>query len=219
MAELKRLQNPSAEPASMHVDEASLGTGAAGGLAKVKKRLLREAVLMYAANQRQGTHSTKTRAEVKHSERKPWKQKGTGRARAGDFASPLWRKGGIVFGPKPRDYSYQLPRKAKREALRSALLGKLRDGEVHVLESLGTDQPATKQAALALKKLALTSGALVVTAAGDVLAFRSFRNIAGVTVLPAAEVNAYEILRHPAVVFVGDALNQLTTQRLAARNQ
>jgi large subunit ribosomal protein L4 len=102
---------------------------------------------------------------VKHSQRKPYKQKGTGRARAGDFASPLWRKGGIVFGPKPRDYSYQLPKRAKREALRTALLGKINDGEAFVLEAFAPDKPSTKQASEALKKLSVQGTALVLTPA------------------------------------------------------
>src|SRR6187455_755630 len=99
----------------------------------VKVKLLRQAVRMYEANQRLGTHSTKTRGETNFSTRKPYKQKGTGNARRGDFNSPLLRKGGVIFGPRPRDYSHTLPRKALREALRSALAGKLRDGEVVTL--------------------------------------------------------------------------------------
>ncbi len=111
---------------------------------KVKVRLLRQAVRMYEANQRLGTHSTKTRGEVNFSERKPYKQKGTGNARRGDFNSPLLRKGGVIFGPKPRDYSHTLPRKALREALRSALSGKLRDGEVGTLAGTASASPAPR---------------------------------------------------------------------------
>jgi large subunit ribosomal protein L4 len=181
---------------------------------KKRGRLLREAVLMYAANLRQGTHSTKTRGEVKHSERKPYKQKGTGRARAGDFASPLWRKGGIVFGPKPRDYSYHLPRRERREALRSAVFGKIEDGEVRFLEEFKLPKPSTKQAAVALEKLSAVDSALVVTEGVDELVFRSFRNIEGVTVLPAQDLTAYEVLRHRTLVFVGGAMTKLTERLL-----
>src|SRR5262245_4844431 len=202
MADVVTLKNPGAEPGKTSIDTEAFG-------AKVKKRLLREAVLMYAANKRQGTHSTKTRAEVKHSQRKPYKQKGTGRARAGDFASPLWRKGGIVFGPKPRDYHYDLPKRAKREALRTAILGKITDGEAFVLEAFAPDKPSTKQASAALKKLSVQGTALVLTPGVNDVVYRSFRNIAGVTVRPASDANAYEVLRHRSLVFIGDALGQL----------
>jgi len=106
---------------------------------------MHEAVLNYLANQRQGTHSTKTRGEVRGGGRKPWRQKGTGRARQGSIRAPQWIKGGIVFGPKPRDYSYKLPKKVKRLALKSALSSKVRDNEIIVLDEFKLDQPKTKK--------------------------------------------------------------------------
>jgi large subunit ribosomal protein L4 len=171
----------------------------------VKFKLLRQAVRMYEANQRLGTHSTKTRGEVCFSTRKPYKQKGTGNARRGDFNSPLLRKGGVIFGPKPRDYSHTLPRKALREALRSALAGKLRDGEVATLAAAEFSKPSTKAAAKALAGLGCDGTTCVVLPAPSESVWKSFRNIRGCKVVPAAELNAYDVLLHRHVVFVDDA--------------
>ena len=180
---------------------------------KVKVRLLREAVRMYEANKRLGTHSTKTRGEVNFSERKPYKQKGTGNARRGDFNSPLLRKGGVIFGPRPRDYSYGMPRKALREALRSALAGKLRDGEVGTLKA-SFEKPSTKTAASALAALGCDGTACVVLPKHDLTQWKSFRNLRGCTVTRAADLNAHDVLAHRHVVFVDDAWD-LVLQRLA----
>lgn len=120
---------------------------------KLNYPLLKQAILMYEANQRQGTASTKTRSEKRGGGRKPWRQKGTGRARAGSIRSPLWRNGGVTFGPKPKDYSYKLPKKLKREALKESLRGKLRDDEVLVLEKMQLDRPKTKKISNILKNL------------------------------------------------------------------
>jgi large subunit ribosomal protein L4 len=199
--------------------------GAAGGVTTrdvdlaaygeaVRPRLLKDAVVRYLANQRQGTHSTKTRAETSYSESKPWPQKHTGRARAGDKNSPLWRHGGRIFGPKPREYRMGMPVRARREALRSALLGKFRDGEVALVEALKLDAPSTKTAALCLKELGATRGATVVLPAGDATLYRSFRNVARVECVPATELNALHVLQRRALVFVGDALAAVE-QRLA----
>ncbi|HEX5008832.1 MAG TPA: 50S ribosomal protein L4 [Planctomycetota bacterium] len=180
---------------------------------KVKVRLLREAVRMYEANKRLGTHSTKTRGEVNFSERKPYKQKGTGNARRGDFNSPLLRKGGVIFGPRPRDYSYGMPRKALREALRSALAGKLRDGEVGTLKA-SFEKPSTKTAASALAALGCDGTACVVLPKHDLTQWKSFRNLRGCTVTRATDLNAHDVLAHRHVVFVDDAWD-LVLQRLA----
>ncbi len=180
---------------------------------KVKVRLLREAVRMYEANKRLGTHATKTRGEVNFSERKPYKQKGTGNARRGDFNSPLLRKGGVIFGPQPRDYSYAMPRKALREALRSALAGKLRDGEVGTLKA-SFEKPSTKTAASALAALGCEGTACVVLPKHDLVQWKSFRNLRGCTVTRAADLNAHDVLAHRHVVFVDDAWD-LVLQRLA----
>ncbi len=142
---------------------------------KVKKRLLKEAILMYEANRRQGTHSTLSRGEVALTGRKPYRQKGTGYARAGDYKSPIWRGGGVAFGPKPRDYSYSMPRKAKKEAVRTALLAKLNDGEVFFLKNMRLDAPRTKPAADALAKLGLNGSTLIILSSGDSILWKSFR--------------------------------------------
>lgn len=181
---------------------------------KVKLRLLREAVRMYEANKRQGTVKTKTRAETAYTGRRPYKQKGTGNARRGDFNSPLLRGGGVIFGPRPRDYSYHLPRKALREALRSALVGKLRDGEVAAMHSSALSQPSTKTAAGILASLgADASAAIVVPTANDTI-FKSFRNIPRVHVVRADDLNSYDVLWHRHVIFVDDAWDALM-KRLA----
>jgi len=171
----------------------------------VKMRLLRQAVRMYEANQRLGTHSTKTRGETNFSTRKPYKQKGTGNARRGDFNSPLLRKGGVIFGPKPRDYSHSLPRKALREALRSALAGKLRDGGVVALAGEAFGKPSTKTAAAALAGLGCDGTTCIVLPAPSEPVWKSFRNIRGCKVVRAAELNAFDVLLHRHVVFVDDA--------------
>ncbi len=173
------------------------------------RRLLREAVLMYEANQRAGTHSTKTRAEVWFTNKKPWKQKHTGRARAGTRRSPLWRKGGTIFGPKPRDYGWSMPRKALRAAVRSALLGKLIDGEVSRIRGLALDRPSTKPFAAAMTALGLEGSVLFVLESPDVVRFRSARNIRGADVRCAADVNAYDLLSHRNVVLLDDALDDV----------
>ena len=176
---------------------------------KVKTRLLKEAVLMYEANRRQGTHSTLKRGEVSLTGRKPYRQKGTGYARAGDFKSPIWRGGGVAFGPKPRDYSYAMPRKAKREALRTALYAKLKDGEVSFLRDFSPDAPRTKDAASALDKLGLEGSTLIVVASGSETIYKSFRNIAKVSVVSFDDFNAYHATYHKNVVFVGDAFDRM----------
>ena len=181
----------------------------------VRKRLIRQAVVHYTNARRAGTHSTKTRGEVKHSERRPWRQKGTGRARAADFASPLWRSGGTVFGPRPRSYVNGLPRKMRREALRSALLGKLQDGEVRLVENLHFDEPKTKKAVEVLDKLGATGTRTTVVIAdrGDNL-FKSFRNLQRVDVCMASDLNAEDVLTAATLIMDKKALD-LVTARLA----
>ncbi|MHC4820653.1 MAG: 50S ribosomal protein L4 [Planctomycetota bacterium] len=164
-------------------DDGSVGsrdTDTAGLGKRPHRRVMREAVIMYEANQRAGTHSTKTRAEVAYRGTKPYRQKGTGRARAGTRRSPLWRGGGITFGPKPRDYSYHMPRKALRAAVRSAVLGKYIDNEVSAMDGVSLDQPSTKRMATALGALGLTGSALLVMPERDDVIYRSARNIEGV---------------------------------------
>lgn len=194
---------------SASVDGSSLGE-------VVKMQLLRDAVRMYEANQRQGTVKTKTRAETNYTTRKPYKQKGTGNARRGDFNSPLLRGGGVIFGPRPRDYSYKMPRKALREALRSALLGKLRDGEVHGLDAAAFDAPSTKTAAAALAALGCEGSAAIVLPAENENLLLSFRNLPRVHVIPASDLNTHHVLWHRNVVLVDGAWDVLM-DRLAGK--
>jgi large subunit ribosomal protein L4 len=180
------------------------------------RRVLREAIVMYGANRRSGTHSTKTRAEVSFTNKKPWAQKHTGNARAGTRRSPLWRKGGIIHGPRPRDHGWGMPRKALRAAVRSALLGKILDGEVAAIDGLALEAPSTKKVAAALKALSIEGKALVVTPAHDPVLFRSARNLRGASVRAAADVNAHDLLAHRKVVFVNGALDALVRAAGAA---
>jgi large subunit ribosomal protein L4 len=174
----------------------------------VNDHLLYEAVVNYRANQRRGTASTKTRAEVSGSNRKPWRQKGTGRARAGATRNPLWRKGGITFGPKPRDYSYSLPKEAKRNALRAALAAKLGEGRILILEDLALPGPKTKEGAALLRGLKVGS-ALVVDAAANANLFTALRNVPKVKAVDPARVNAHDVLAREWFVAGRDAFAAL----------
>lgn len=189
------------------LDDGSLGT-------LVKVRLLRHVVRMYEANKRQGTVKTKTRSETAYTGRRPFKQKGTGNARRGDFNSPLLRGGGVIFGPRPRDYRFSVPRKALREALRSALVGKLRDSEVSTLSSASFKNPSTKAAAKVLADLGARASAAIVVPDLNATLWMSFRNIPRVHVVRASDLNSYDVLWHQHVVFVDDAWNVLM-ERLA----
>ncbi|MGQ0552168.1 MAG: 50S ribosomal protein L4 [Planctomycetota bacterium] len=194
---------------STSLDGSALGT-------KVKRRLLSTAVRMYEANERQGTLSTKTRGETNYTTRKPYKQKGTGNARRGDFNSPLLRGGGVIFGPRPRDFGFSMPRRALREALRTALAGKLRDGEIAVLQDLGLQAPSTKTAAGALAALGCNGRAAIVLPAENAVLYKSFRNLKGVRVVRAADLNAHDVLSNRHLVLVGDSWSRLTTRLGAA---
>jgi len=170
-----------------------------------KGHLVYEAVVNYLANQRQGTAGTKTRAEVSGGGKKPWRQKGTGRARVGSTRSPLWRKGGTVFGPQPRDYSYELPKKARRNALRSALSQKLAAGLVLVLSELDLKEPKTKEAAALLKAFHLDS-ALFVDGAENKNLFLAVRNLPRAKAVEVRTLNVYDVLNHKWLVFSQRAL-------------
>jgi large subunit ribosomal protein L4 len=162
--------------------------------------LIYEAVVNFRANQRQGNAATKTRAFVSGGGKKPWRQKGTGRARVGSTRSPLWRKGGTVFGPHPRDYSYELPKKARRSALRSALIKKHADQELIVTSELEVKEPKTREAVALLKAYKLDS-ALLVDLAENANLFRAVRNIPRVKAVDVAGLNIYDVLAHKSVVF------------------
>ena len=168
--------------------------------AEVNEALLYEAVKQYQAGLRAGTHKTKVRSEVAGSGKKLWKQKGTGRARIGSIRSPLWRHGGIVHGPQPRDYSYKLPRKMVLGALRSALSAKVRDGELKVIQAFNFADHKTRNAVGALAKLETGRTVLVVDNGENRNLSLGIRNIKGVTLIPTREVNAFHLLGHQSVL-------------------
>ena len=168
--------------------------------AEVNQALLYEAVKQYQAGMRAGTHKTKVRSEVAGSGKKLWKQKGTGRARVGSVRSPIWRHGGIVHGPQPRDYSYKLPRKMVLGALRSALSAKVRDGELKVVQEFNFAGPKTKDAVGALARLETGRTVLMVDNGENRNLSLGVRNIKGVTLIPTKEVNAFHLLGHQSVL-------------------
>ena len=178
--------------------------------AAINKQLLHDVVVMYQASARQGTHKTKSRAEVAGSKKKMYRQKGTGNARAGSRRSNIRRGGGHAFARRNRDYSYRLPRKAVRSATRMAIAGKIRDEQVVVIDKLEMDQPKTSVIAGMLKGMGLNgSTALIATAEVTSVVNKSARNIEGVSVLPISDLNAFEILKPQRVLFTRDALDQL----------
>jgi large subunit ribosomal protein L4 len=171
--------------------------------------LVHQAVVQYLANQRQGTVDTKTRGEVSGGGKKPYKQKGTGRARQGSTRAPHWRHGGVVFGPHPRDYRQDMPTKMRRQALRSALSAQVAEGRIRVVDQLQFAEPKTRLAAEFLGSLDLDGSALVVTPEVDQLVYRTVRNIPKTTVLPAAQLNAYEVVKHRYLVMPVDAARRI----------
>ena len=189
------------------VDRLTVPAEALGG--RVRPTLIHRAVVAYAASKRAGTASTKARGEINRSNRKPWPQKGTGRARAGTRRSPLWRGGGIIFGPKPRDYGVKLNKKQRRLALRSSLLGKVKDGELVVVESLELERPKTKLMVEVLRSLDIDGSCLLGMKNVPENVLLACRNLPGVKVLPAREFNAYEVLRHRYVLMTRDGMDEL----------
>jgi large subunit ribosomal protein L4 len=162
----------------------------------VKRSLLHEAVVHYQAGKRQGTHKAKDRSEVSGGGRKPWRQKGTGRARVGSTRNPIWRKGGIAHGPTPRDYSYRMGTKKQRHALQMALTVKQRDGQIVVLDDLAIEAAKTKEVAKLLAGLELQGRVLIYDADGSEQLGRAARNIPGVTVTSGYGLNVYDLLLH-----------------------
>ena len=200
MAEVKVFQGGSVS--STDFDAAVFGS-------RVLGRTLKDAVVMYEANARAGTHKTKTRSEVRGGNKKLWKQKHTGRARMGTTKSPLWRGGGRIFGPRPRDYGYHMPVKARRTALRNALFSKFRDGEVALAEGWPTDKPSTKAAVAILEQLGMGRSATVVTDQLDRNLYLSLRNVPLVDVCTAADLNAHQVLLRRWLVCTPAALEAL----------
>ncbi|MEW6275406.1 MAG: 50S ribosomal protein L4 [Bacillota bacterium] len=175
----------------------------------INKFVLHDAVVKHLAGRRRGTHDTRTRAEVRGGGRKPWRQKGTGRARHGSIRSPIWRGGGIVFGPHPRDYSYTLPKKVRRLALRSALSAKLAGGRLVVLDELKLAAPRTKEMRRIMANLGIAGPVLLVTAARDENTFKSARNLPGVKTVTVEGLTTYDLLAYDTLLITKDALAKL----------
>lgn len=168
-----------------------------------------DAIIMQRASLRQGTHKVKNRSEVSGGGRKPWRQKGTGRARQGSIRSPQWRGGGIVFGPTPRSYSYKLPKKVRRSAIKSALSSKVQDNNLIVLEDLTLDAVKTKEMAAILKGLSVEKKALIVTADANEAVALSARNIPGVTVVEANGINVLDVVNHEKLLITKAAVEKV----------
>jgi len=187
----------------MDFDEKLLGE-------KVRTKLLHQAVIRYEANLRVGTHKIKSKGERRGSGVKPWKQKHTGRARAGMKRSPLWRGGGNAFGPRPRDYHKGMPARMRREALKSALLSKFLDQQVKVIDTLAYDAPKTKAFTSTLKALGFNNGSCLVAARqpGESL-IKSVRNLEKCRLIPARNLNAYDLLKHKNLLLTKDTIEHL----------
>ena len=176
---------------------------------RVKTDLIWEAVVQQNASERRGTHATKNRALVSGSGKKPWRQKGTGRARVGEIRNPLWRKGGTVFGPQPRSYAYELPKKVQRGALRAALAQKISDGAVIVVDRLDSVERKSKETAALLARLGATGKTLVIDVKPDEGFSLSARNIARVKLVPTADVTARDVMDTTHVIATRDAIEKL----------
>ena len=175
----------------------------------INEGLMHQAVKQYLASQRSGTHKTKTRAEVQGSGKKPWRQKGTGRARVGEIRNPLWRKGGTVFGPRPRDYEYHLPKKMFRAALKSALALKLKENQLNVIEAFSLEDHKTKPFAQALAKLGFDRKVLLVDHRENQNLWLAARNLSEVQLLANLQVTPYHVLNAKHVVFSKAAIQAL----------
>jgi large subunit ribosomal protein L4 len=178
-----------------------------GGL--VKSDLIWEAVVQANASDRRGTHATKNRAAVSGSGKKPWRQKGTGRARVGEIRNPLWRKGGTVFGPQPRSYAFDLPKKVRRGAVRAALAQKFSDGSVIVVDRLESAEGKTKDTAALLKRLGASGKTLIIDVKPDEGFALSARNLAAVRLVPSGRITARDVMDTTHVIATRDAIEKL----------
>lgn len=185
----------------------TINADALGG--KVRKRLLKDVVVMYERNQRQGSANTKTRAEIARSIKKPWRQKGTGRARAGSRGSNIWRGGGVAHGPKPKDWSVDIPVKMRRRALGSALLAKIESGDLLVVDSLSMDTPKTKAAMTVVENLNLDGRSLLANHEFNENQLLAFRNIPWIETSEAGDLNALNVCRSGKVVITKEGLEAL----------
>lgn len=181
---------------------------------EVKKHILHDVVKMQLANRRAGTACTKTRVEVRGGGAKPYRQKGTGRARAGTRNSPLWRGGGVVFGPKPRDYGYKLPRKVRKLGLRMALSARFSENNMLVLEGFDLDAIKTKEFVEVMKKLNIENGLIVIPENNENLE-KSSRNVQGFKVIRTDGLNVYDILLHRNLILLQPCLDQLEKRLLS----
>ncbi len=176
---------------------------------EVRGDVMHKVVVNYLANQRQGTQSTKTRTEVRGGGIKPWRQKGTGRARQGSIRAPQWVGGGVALGPKPRDYRYSVNKKVRRLALKSALSSKVLDNDIIVLESMNLSEIKTKNVVQILKNLGVSDKALIVLPENDKNVVMSARNIKGVDTTYVGSINTYDVLNHTKCIILKDAVSKL----------
>ncbi len=200
VVEVKNLNNKKVSTLELHEEVFAV---------KVKQALLHEAVRHYLASQRRGTHKTKTKGDVRGSGRKPWRQKGTGRARVGSIRSPLWRHGGTTQGPQPRDYSYSLPRKVLLGALRGALTAKFEEKKMIVVDKLELENHKTKVLRTVLGKLGAEKSLLIVEAEGNANLERASRNLPRVKLVATQQVHPYHVLAHDRVLFSRAAVEKL----------
>ncbi|HCO19306.1 50S ribosomal protein L4 [Gudongella oleilytica] len=176
---------------------------------EINEHVVYEVVKNQLANRRQGTQSAKTRAEVRGGGRKPWRQKGTGRARQGSIRSPQWKGGGVVFAPKPRDYSYSVPKKVRRLALKSVLTDKLQNNEMIVVDQLSFDAPKTKEMKKVLANLKADKKALIVMAEKDANVIRSANNIPNIATALVNTINVYDILKYNSFIITKEAVKRV----------
>lgn len=189
------------------VDEIELSESIFG--IEVSESAVYEVIKNHLANKRQGTQSAKTRSEVRGGGRKPWRQKGTGRARHGSIRSPQWIGGGVVFAPKPRDYSYSIPKKVKRLAMKSVLTSKVNEGKIIVVDTIEMETPKTKDFIKMLSAVNAGKKSLVVTAENSPVVVKSGRNIPGVKVAFANVINVYDIINHESFIITKDAVKKV----------
>lgn len=213
MLELIIYNNEGKEVEKISIEESLFG-------GEVNKRLLQEVIIMYQSNQRKGSASTKDRSEVEGSTRKPWKQKHTGNARAGSIRSPLWRHGGVTFGPNPRSFYYRIPQGIRQKALDSALLSKFQDKETIVINMLQLEKPKTKDFLSILKNVGINTlksntknKCLVGIKKSELSLNLSSRNIPGIKLLPIADFNAHDVIKHKRLLLTKEALDYLIAVR------
>lgn len=175
---------------------------------EVNEDALHQVVVALLANKRQGTQSTKTRSEVRGGGIKPWRQKGTGRARQGSIRAPQWIKGGIVFAPKPRDYRVSVPKSMRKVAMKSALTSKVQENQMIILDSLNFEAPKTKNIVEMLKALEANK-ALIITAESNEVVYKSARNIQGISIIPANNINVYDLLKYEKLIITKDAVSKI----------